>query len=125
MSTLFGKAHKRAKRKLLATSQNNEEKSSDQKIEHHEGSIENIDGQYKPTQVSPWTTFAELGLAEPLVDTCRALGFKRPTPVQRTIIPFLLRPQSENLLVASCSVAPFASASLLQLKNGALVGCLP
>lgn len=95
MSTLFGKAHKRAKRKLLATSQNNEEKSSDQKIEHHEGSIDNIDGQYKPTQVSPWTTFAELGLAEPLVDTCRALGFKRPTPVQRTIIPFLLRPQSE------------------------------
>jgi ATP-dependent RNA helicase DDX49/DBP8 len=42
------------------------------------------------------TTFAELGLAPPLVQTCRELGFTRPTPVQCCIIPFLLQQQQQQ-----------------------------
>ncbi|KAL3778672.1 hypothetical protein ACHAW5_000460 [Stephanodiscus triporus] len=40
---------------------------------------------------SSLTTFADLGLSPPLASTCRKLGFARPTPVQRAIIPRLLR----------------------------------
>ena len=39
---------------------------------------------------SSLTTFADLGLSPPLVSTCRKLGFARPTPVQRAVIPRIL-----------------------------------
>ena len=47
--------------------------------------------QQQQQKLSPWCTFADLGLTESLVQTCTALGFKNPTPVQRTIIPYLLQ----------------------------------
>ena len=38
--------------------------------------------QQQQQKLSPWCTFADLGLTESLVQTCTALGFKNPTPVQ-------------------------------------------
>lgn len=35
-------------------------------------------------------TFEELGLAKPLVDACRQLGYQSPTPIQRRAIPVAL-----------------------------------
>ena len=40
-------------------------------------------------------TFADLGLTESLVNVChKILSYKQPTPVQKTMIPFLLHPPS-------------------------------
>ena len=41
-------------------------------------------------------TFADLGLCPPLVSTCRKLGYTRPTPVQRAIIPQILNHHSHT-----------------------------
>jgi ATP-dependent RNA helicase DDX49/DBP8 len=100
MATLFSKSHERAKRKqsevesalsnedeqLLATTST----TTTTTIAHKELQ------EYTPA--SRWANFRDLGLADPLVDTCTALGFKRPSPVQRTIIPFLLKEESAHVL---------------------------
>ena len=36
------------------------------------------------------TTFAELGLSEPLLEALRRLGYEDPTPIQEQAIPELL-----------------------------------
>src|ERR671923_2028354 len=36
------------------------------------------------------TTFAELGLSEPLLEALAHLGYERPTPIQEQTIPALL-----------------------------------
>src|SRR5690606_4911577 len=37
------------------------------------------------------TTFAELGLSEPLLDALRDAGYQAPTPIQREAIPVVLK----------------------------------
>src|ERR1044072_5294158 len=37
------------------------------------------------------TTFAELGLSEPILEALRHLGYERPTPIQEQTIPALLQ----------------------------------
>jgi ATP-dependent RNA helicase RhlE len=41
--------------------------------------------------VVPDTTFADLGLAQPLLDALRDAGYERPTPIQRDAIPVALK----------------------------------
>ncbi|KAG7359624.1 DNA/RNA helicase, superfamily II, SNF2 family protein [Nitzschia inconspicua] len=109
MSTLFGKkTHNRrekasAKRKhedisAATTSSSvgnlNHEKTT--RTERDDNTNDGSDNVFP--SLSPWATFEDLGLAEPLVETCKALGFKSPTPVQRQIIPFLIREQSSHVL---------------------------
>jgi ATP-dependent RNA helicase DDX49/DBP8 len=61
-------------------------------------------------------TFADLGLAEPLVATCRSLGFKRPTPVQKHVIPFLLHnPGSSHLLALAATGSGKTAAFVLPI----------
>ncbi|GKY99462.1 hypothetical protein MPSEU_000900700 [Mayamaea pseudoterrestris] len=50
-----------------------------------------------------WATLEDLGLSSPLVAICRQLGFKRPTPVQRAIIPFLLQNDSAHVLALAAT----------------------
>ena len=62
-----------------------------------------------------------MNLAEPLVETCKALGFQRPTPVQRTIIPFLLKEEKSHVLAlaetGSGKTAAFALPLLHHLSK--------
>lgn len=68
--------------------------------------------------LSPWTKFEELGgLAEPLVETCRSLGFVRPTPVQRTIIPFLLQEQNAHVLALAATGSGKTAAFVLPILH--------
>ena len=62
------------------------------------------------------TSFADLGLAESLVHVCqRILSYPHPTPVQRTVIPYLLQPPvslrsvSSNNSLAACITAATGS----------------
>ncbi|GAX15458.1 ATP-dependent RNA helicase DDX49/DBP8 [Fistulifera solaris] len=48
--------------------------------------------------LSTYATFEDLGLADPLIKTCRELGFRKPTPVQRVVIPFLLQQRHSHLM---------------------------
>ena len=48
--------------------------------------------------LSSYATFENLGLADPLIKTCRELGFRKPTPVQRIVIPFLLQQRHSHLM---------------------------
>jgi ATP-dependent RNA helicase DDX49/DBP8 len=66
--------------------------------------------------LSSLATFADLGLTEPLVATCRSLGFKRPTPVQRHVIPFLLHnPGSSHLLALAATGSGKTAAFVLPI----------
>jgi superfamily II DNA/RNA helicase len=66
--------------------------------------------------LSSLATFADLGLSEPLVATCRSLGFKRPTPVQRHVIPFLLHnPGSSHLLALAATGSGKTAAFVLPI----------
>lgn len=87
MSTLFGKS----KRKRVRSSITDEPTKAEPATE------ESTKVDTAP-DIPTWASFEDLGLAEPLVTTCRELGFRRPTPVQRTVIPFLLREESKHLL---------------------------
>jgi ATP-dependent RNA helicase DDX49/DBP8 len=118
MSTLFGKSHrKQAKRKQ-------EELSSE--VEHEEPILQGKSGdrdekveqkQQEEITVSPWATFEDLGLASSLVETCRSLGFKRPSPVQRTIIPFLLREESSHVLALAATGSGKTAAFCLPILH--------
>jgi ATP-dependent RNA helicase DDX49/DBP8 len=67
--------------------------------------------------LSPWAGFQDLGLTEPLVETCKALGFKRPTPVQRHIIPFLLREEFAHVLALASTGSGKTAAFVLPILN--------
>ena len=54
-------------------------------------------------KVPSWASFNDLGLADPLVATCKSLGFTKPTPVQRTIIPFLLQEEESHVLALAAT----------------------
>lgn len=126
MSTLFSKSHKRTqKRKEEAT-----KSLAEIEIENNDDHVvadDNWTSKFAPAdekeeaEVSPLASFGDLGLSEPLVETCRALGFKRPTPVQRTIIPFLLREASTHVLAlavtGSGKTAAFTLPILQRLSN--------
>ena len=112
MSTLFSKAHKRAKRKQESISKDSKEESVEpQQSRDFEG------GKPAYQQLSSIATFKDLELAEPLVDTCHALGFKRPTPVQRTIIPFLLKEESAHVLALAATGSGKTAAFCLPILH--------
>mmetsp|Transcript_24497 Transcript_24497/g.57903 ORF Transcript_24497/g.57903 Transcript_24497/m.57903 type:complete len:686 (+) Transcript_24497:232-2289(+) len=79
--------------------------------------IDNQIGLDTASLLSPWATFRDLGLAEPLVDTCRALGFQKPTPVQRQIVPFLLRNPSAHVLALASTGSGKTAAFVLPILH--------
>lgn len=52
-----------------------------------------LEKELNPNPTPSHVTFADLGLAEWIVDTCKELGMKRPTPVQHHCIPKILAGQ--------------------------------
>jgi hypothetical protein len=111
MSTLFGKSQRKtAKRHVgAAPEQNKREKAYKNEVEG--GNIQRTldagsNGQNDfviSKSPSPWSNFDELGLAAPLVQTCRSLGFQRPSAVQRRIIPFLIRDNKSHVLALAAT----------------------
>jgi len=96
MASLFSKT-KRKRSKKTEDSDDTEQLFFDKKIKNEE-TIEGVidDSSKNSSAVAARTnninSFEDLGLAGPLVEKCKSL-FKRPTPVQRTVIPFLLHDQ--------------------------------
>jgi superfamily II DNA/RNA helicase len=62
-------------------------------------------------------SFEDLGLVEPLVKTCRQLGFRQPTPVQRTLIPFLIGHRHCHVLAIAATGTGKTAAYLLPILH--------
>jgi ATP-dependent RNA helicase DDX49/DBP8 len=113
MSTLFGKAKsKRAKTEHSPSSETLQNVSEPIAV-----AVEEKKPRQQHATVSPWSTFEQLGLAAPLVATCRNLGFSRPTPVQRTIIPFLLQEDSSHVLALAATGSGKTAAFVLPILH--------
>lgn len=63
------------------------------------------------------TSFDQLGLAEPLVATCRKLGFRQPTPVQSTLIPYLIRHRDSHVLAIAATGTGKTAAYVLPILH--------
>lgn len=113
MSTLFGKS--KSKRSKAENSQSSD--SLHDALKPSILAVEEKKSRQKHPTVSPWSTFEELGLAAPLVTTCRNLGFSRPTPVQRTIIPFLLQEESSHVLALAATGSGKTAAFVLPILH--------
>lgn len=114
MSTLFGKS-KRSKTTPSSTAAPPRKNDSEETTEFSNDVVEKR--QAISTTLSSWSTFEDLGLASPLVDTCRNLGFSRPTPVQRTIIPFLLKEESSHVLALAATGSGKTAAFVLPILH--------
>jgi ATP-dependent RNA helicase DDX49/DBP8 len=112
MSTLFSKSHKRVKRQ-----QNLISKAADQLQVNPDESERQDAKEFQRPKVVPWASFEDLGLEEPLVDTCKALGFKNPSPVQREIIPFLIQEESAHVLALAATGSGKTAAFALPILN--------
>jgi ATP-dependent RNA helicase DDX49/DBP8 len=69
------------------------------------------------TTLPSYDDFEEMMLAEPLVETCKALGYRKPTPVQQTIIPFLLRNQTDHVLALAATGTGKTAAFVLPILH--------
>ncbi len=109
MSSLFRKASKRKQLPITeVASVRSSSSASDGKLALAAKSAKTLDHRASTTSAPPsfsstitnaattTTTFANLGLCPPLVSTCRKLGFVKPTPVQRAIIPRILSDFNTN-----------------------------
>lgn len=100
MSSLFGPKKKKQKYlKPTKTNPNTDSITSKRKLDTpnddiaHRNSLK-LDLAIQTTFVV--TNFSQLGLSPQLVKACRDLGFRRPTAVQRKVIPAILKGNEKN-----------------------------
>jgi ATP-dependent RNA helicase DDX49/DBP8 len=99
MSTLFAKSKKKQRKSTSSLSSQNLLTSQEQAIStsssRHQQQLLNNDNDSFEQHIS---TFSDLNLIPPLQQTCRNLGYKTPTPIQKAVIPFLLNNTSSHIL---------------------------
>jgi len=103
MSSLFGPKKKRLKSNVEKTQEDKQVLDSAENIKDESSSNEEI--QSFPINLNEdgtqfFTQFDDLGLSPQLVKACSALGFKKPTAVQRKVIPAILRGNATNHILA-------------------------
>jgi len=122
MSTLFGKKKKIPKRKRSEEEDGpldlvgEKEGQKSLTIEHH-APAPSTTASTATTNNKTIRSFDDLGLAEPLVATCRKLGFRQPTPVQRQLIPFLLHNRQEHVLALASTGSGKTAAFVLPILH--------
>ncbi|KAL3805831.1 hypothetical protein HJC23_007792 [Cyclotella cryptica] len=107
MSSLFSKSAKRKRAQIAGEIQdgtNNHAKEQQSSDRNNTPSLPIASSSTSlPPSSSVAATFADLGLCPPLVQTCRKLGFQKPTPVQRAIIPLILNTNGTSSSSSSSS----------------------
>lgn len=107
MSSLFHKrSPKRKHAETVEPSQNNLQETPS-----------NVSAANAIPTTSMASTFADIGLCSPLVQTCRKLGYTKPTPVQRAIIPLILNTSNNILTLSATGSGKTASFALPLLHN--------
>ncbi len=104
MSTLFGKSKRKKKtRQVPIIVHENDTKPNLLTSSSSSSATNNKRVQQKPQPQQPpkqqhIATFSDIPLIPPLQQTCRSLGYKQPTPVQKKVIPYLLQNTSSHIL---------------------------
>lgn len=122
MSTLFGKskrkrargdedAEKARKEQIL---QMNDDGQDDNDIDNNTATTTT---KFHRSKLDSLANFEDLGLAEPLLVKCQSLGFKKPTPVQRTVIPFLLQHDQAHCLALAKTGSGKTAAFVLPILH--------
>ena len=70
--------------------------------------------QEEPTFIS---TFSDISLSPSLLQACSALGFRKPTPVQRVVIPFLLKNRTDHVLALAATGSGKTAAFVLPILH--------
>ena len=114
MSSLFSKKSKRQR-----TEKSHSAKSADaiDDVQHVGPSTNPVIDALSVPAPSSIATFADLQLCAPLVRTCAALGYKRPTSVQRTVIPAILSSQRQHVLALSATGSGKTAAFALPMLH--------
>jgi len=73
----------------------------------------------RTTKVPPSniSTFDDLKLAPPLLQTCKSLGYKQPTPVQKAVIPYLIQNTSSHILALASTGSGKTAAFVLPILH--------
>jgi len=103
MSSLFGPKKKRLKSNVEKTQEDKQVLDSAENIKDESSSNEEIQSfpiNLNEDETQFFTQFDDLGLSPQLVKACSALGFKKPTAVQRKVIPAILRGNATNHILA-------------------------
>jgi ATP-dependent RNA helicase DDX49/DBP8 len=67
-----------------------------------------------PSNIS---TFDDLKLSIPLLQTCKSLGYKQPTPVQKAVIPYLISNTSSHILALASTGSGKTAAFVLPILH--------
>ena len=67
-----------------------------------------------PSNIS---TFDDLKLTPPLLQTCKSLGYKQPTPVQKAVIPYLIQNTSSHILALASTGSGKTAAFVLPILH--------
>lgn len=67
-----------------------------------------------PSNIS---TFDDLKLSIPLLQTCKSLGYKQPTPVQKAVIPYLITNTSSHILALASTGSGKTAAFVLPILH--------
>ena len=105
MSTLFKSKRKRSSITETITVPN--DLKDDRKVE-------TLNSSHKETIIN---TFSDLKLSAPLLQTCKSLGYKTPTPVQKEVIPFLLSNKSSHILALATTGSGKTAAFVLPILH--------
>lgn len=117
MSSLFSKKSKRQRvEKSQAVVKSDDSSAPTPAIAAQESRNNNSNASAVPSP-SSIATFADLQLCAPLIRTCAALGYRRPTSVQRTVIPAILSSQRQHVLALSATGSGKTAAFALPMLH--------
>lgn len=69
------------------------------------------------TAPSNISSFDDLKLTPPLLQTCKSLGYKQPTPVQKAVIPYLIQNTSSHILALASTGSGKTAAFVLPILH--------
>jgi ATP-dependent RNA helicase DDX49/DBP8 len=110
MSTLFGR-----KRAAPSAKRNGDEETETPNKPELPLALTSTASSVKPAAVI--TDFSDLGLIPSLLQTCKSLGFKTPSPVQKKVIPFLLSNTSSHILALASTGSGKTAAFVLPMLH--------
>ena len=117
MSSLFSKKSKRQRVEKSQEVIKSGDSSAPTPVIGAEESRNNNSNASPIPSPSSIATFADLQLCAPLIRTCAALGYKRPTSVQRTVIPAILSSQRQHVLALSATGSGKTAAFALPMLH--------
>ena len=116
MSSLFGKKSRGEKR--YSTNNDFQESilhSVNKLLPYPTSQQENDNDESLPTSLI--SKFSDMALSPSILQACTALGFHKPTPVQRSVIPFLLKNRTDHVVALASTGTGKTAAFVLPILH--------